>query len=120
MNFLLKIVGVILLVTGLVLAIKPDSFGKFSTSLDSYQMIEKRVKWGILIGMGGFILFHNNWVSWNVLATALLIAITFGIIIARLIGFVLDGFFTKQFYWLLIEIGALIIFGLLYWKQRNS
>jgi hypothetical protein len=120
MNFLLKIAGVILLVTGLVLAIKPDFFGKFSTSLDAYQMIEKRVKWGMLIGMGGFLIFYNNWVVWNVLATALLITITLGIIIARSIGFVLDGFFTKQFYWLFIEIGALILFGLLHWKQRNS
>ncbi|WP_420151058.1 hypothetical protein [Spirosoma sp.] len=119
MNFLLKLVGIGLLVTGLVLAIKPDFFGKFSTFLNAYQMIEKRVKWGVLIGMGGFMIVYNNWISWNLLITALLLSITLGIIVARLIGFVLDGFFIKQFYWLLIEIVALIIFWLLYWKQRN-
>ncbi|GAB3953393.1 hypothetical protein GCM10028805_37020 [Spirosoma harenae] len=119
MNFLLKLVGVGLLATGLVFAIKPDFFGKFSTSPDAYQMIEKRVKWGLLIGMGGFMIAYTNWASWNLLATALLLSITLGIIIARLIGFALDGFFTKQFYWLLIEIVAFISFGVLYWKQRN-
>lgn len=45
MNSLLKISGVILLSAGLILAIKPDLFSKFSTSVDAYQMIEKRVKW---------------------------------------------------------------------------
>ncbi|UFH57796.1 DUF4345 family protein [Spirosoma sp. KNUC1025] len=119
MNFLLKLAGVGLLVTGLLLAIRPDFFGKFSTSLNAYQMIEKRVKWGVLIGMGGFMIVYTNWVSWNLLASALLLSITLGIILARLIGFALDGFFTKQSYWLLIEIVALVIFWLLYWKQRN-
>jgi hypothetical protein len=43
MNLLLKISGVILLIAGMLLAIKPDFFGKFSISFSSYQMIEKRV-----------------------------------------------------------------------------
>ena len=117
MNLLLKISGVILLSAGLILAIKPDLFSKFSTSVDAYQMIEKRVKWGILIGLGGFMIFNNTWTSWGSLAAGLLVSLTLGIIIARLTGLVSDGFFIKQLYWLLIEMIALIIFGFLYWKQ---
>jgi hypothetical protein len=39
--------------------------------------------------------------------------------IARLTGFVLDGFFTKQVYWLLMEVVVLIAFGFWYWKQKH-
>lgn len=119
MHLFLKISGVILLIAGLSLAIKPEIFSKFSPFIDPYQMIEKRVKWGMLIGLGGFLLFHTNWASWGLIATALLTSMTLGIIIARVIGFVLDGFFIKQLYWLLMELVALLIFGFLYWKQTQ-
>jgi hypothetical protein len=119
MNLFLKIVGVILLCAGFVLAIKPDLFGKLATPFGSYQMIEKRVKWGMLIGLGGFMFVHSNWTSWGLLVLALLIFITLGIILARLIGFVLDGIFVKQIYWLMIEVIALITFEFLYWKQKH-
>jgi hypothetical protein len=112
-----KISGVIFLSAGFILAIKPDFFGKFSTSLDAYQMIEKRVKWGMLIGLGGFMIFYNNWTCWGLTATALLASLTFGVILARLTGMVLNGFLAKQLYWLLIELVALVIITLLYWKQ---
>lgn len=117
MNLLLKISGVILLIAGFMLTIKPDFFGKLSTSIDPYQMIEKRVKWGMLIGLGVFLTLPNNWASWGSIAMVLLFSLTLGIILARLTGFVLDGFFIKQLFWLLIELIALFIFGFFYYKQ---
>ncbi|AKD02340.1 hypothetical protein POKO110462_18330 [Pontibacter korlensis] len=110
MNTILKVSGVILLLAGFALAFKPDLFGKFSAPIDAYQMIEKRVKWGFLIGSGIFLIYHHNWTSWGLVAAALLTALTFGIIMARLLGFVLDGLFTKQFLWLGIEVAAFTLF----------
>lgn len=103
----------------MLLAIKPDLFGKFSPAIGSNQMIEKRVKWGMLIGLGGFLVVTNDWFSWGLLTTAFLASVTLGILLARLTGFVLDGIFIKQLYWLLIEVAALISFGFLYWKQTH-
>jgi hypothetical protein len=40
--------------------------------------------------------------------------LTLGIIIARLVRFALDGFFSKQLLWLTIEVVALIIFRILF------
>lgn len=119
MNLLLKITGVVLLIAGFVLAFKPDLFGKSTPPIEPYQMIENRVKWGMLIGLGGFLIFYNSSASWSLTATVLLSALTIGIIIARLIGFILDGFFTKQLYWLLMELAFLLALGLVYWKQKH-
>ncbi|TDE15638.1 hypothetical protein [Dyadobacter psychrotolerans] len=118
MNLLIKISGGILLTAGFILAIRPDLFFRFPATIDGYVMIEKRVKWGFVIGFGGFMVFYNDWTSRGLTVIALLVSLTLGIIIARLIGFALDGFYIKQLYWLLMELAVLIIFGFFYWKQN--
>ncbi|MFC3560746.1 hypothetical protein [Pedobacter jamesrossensis] len=119
MNLFLKISGVILLITGFILAIKPDLLGRFSGPIDPYQMIEKRVKWGIIVGLGLFLIFNNNCTSWGLITTAFLATLTVGVIMVRVMAFVWGGFFIKQLWWLLIEFLALILFGFLYWKQKQ-
>lgn len=117
MNFPFKIAGIILVVIGLIMTYKPNLITGSPTT-DPYQMIEKRVKWGFTIGLGIFLTFHRDWSSWQLTIIALLISLTLGIVIARLLGFVLDGYFTKQLLWLLIELAALLLFGFLYWKMK--
>lgn len=118
MNVVLKILGILLFITGFSLTLKPDFVGKFPASIDAYQMIEKRVRWGFLVGLGLFLTFYSNWNSWGLSITAFIFAITLGIIISRLTGFVKDGFFIQQLWWLLIEFFVLLLFGFLYWKQK--
>ncbi len=120
MNFVLKILGVIILIIGLSLTFKPDLFSKLPSLITGYQMIEKRVKWGALIGFGLFLIFLTDWTSWRLIVSGLLFGLTAGIIIARLTGFVLDGFFTGQLWWLLIEFTVAILFGYLYFKMIKS
>lgn len=119
MSFFLKIVGVILLISGCVLTCKPNIISKIPLPENPYQMIEMRVKWGFLIGLGILFIFFNQWRAWKLTVCALLFFLTLGIIIARLFGFVLDGFFSKQLLWLTIEIVALFIFGILYRYADN-
>ncbi len=114
MTFFLKIIGAVLLIAGCVITYKPKIISKIPLTENAYQMIEMRVKWGILIGLGIFFLFFNQCNNWKLTVFALLFFLTLGIIIARLFGFVLDGFFSKQLLWLTIEVVALIIFGILY------
>jgi len=118
MNVVLKILGILLFVAGFLLTLKPDLMGKFPASVDAYQMIEKRVRWGLFIGLGLFLTFHSNWNSWGLDITSLLFALTLGIIISRLTGFLMDGFFVQQLWWLLIEFVGLLFFGFLYWKLK--
>ena len=94
MDILVKISGVILRLAGFVLVFRPGLFTQFNSPIEGYEMIEKRVKWGMLIGFGLFLIFFRDWTSWKLVVTGLLFALTAGIIIARLTGFGLDGFFT--------------------------
>ena len=115
----LKIIGVVLLMAGCVLTYKPNLISKIPLPENAYQMIEMRVKWGFLIGLGMLLIFSNQWSNWKLLVCAALFFLTLGIVIARLFGFVLDGFFSKQLLWLTIEIVAIIIFGILYRYANN-
>jgi len=114
MNVLIKIVGFILLIGGIALVLKPDLIFPASAHPVGYATIEKRVKWGIVIGLGLFLIFFQQWGQWWLTVWALLALLTCGIIIARLFGLVMDGFFVKQIIWLLIEAIMAIGFGLLY------
>ncbi|KGE13446.1 DUF4345 family protein [Sphingobacterium deserti] len=119
MQIILKIAGIALLLVGAIFTFKPDLLGKFPTSITPYEIIEKRVMWGVLIGLGIFLMCLNNWSSWRLNLTALLASLTLGVIAARLAGLVLNGFFMKQIWWLLIELAVLGLFGFLYWKQKT-
>ena len=114
MTVFLKIIGTVLLIAGCVLTYKPNLIRQIPLSENPHQMIEVRVKWGFLIGLGILFIFYTQWSDWKLAVCAVLFFLTLGIIIARLFGFVLDGYFSKQILWLTIEIVALIIFGILY------
>tara|TARA_R110000751_G_scaffold198975_1_gene303720 strand:- start:401 stop:760 length:360 start_codon:yes stop_codon:yes gene_type:complete len=119
MNLFLKIIGTVLLVSGCALTYKTNLISKIPLPENPYQMIEVRVKWGFLMGLGILFIFFNQWSDWKQTVCALLFFLTLGIVIARLFGFVLDGFFSKQLLWLTIEVIALIIFGILYRYADN-
>ncbi|WP_316807114.1 hypothetical protein [Pedobacter agri] len=115
---MLKIAGVLLLVTGFVFTIKPQLVSYIPESITAYQMIEKRVMWGILIGLGILGIFNHQIDSLKAGIFAFLAALTLGIIIARIIGLLMDGFYLKQLLWFGIEILLLVFFAILYSKQK--
>ena len=116
---LLKVLGLFFLIAGIILVLSPDLFNDISyEGSNPYQLIEKRVRWGLIIGLGLFLFFHLQWTYWRITLLAFLIAIITGIILARLFGLILDGFFFKQLLWLTIELGTLFLFYCLYRKLK--
>ena len=119
MTISLKIIGIVLLISGLLLAFKPTIISKTPLPNNSYQIIKMRVVWGFPIGVGMLFIFHNQWGDLKLTLCALLIFLTLGIIFARLLGMVLDGFLKKQLLWLTMEIVAFIFFVVLYRYADN-
>lgn len=117
---MLKILALILILGGLIMTYKPGLISHSPVQGIGYELIEKRVKWGFLIGLGIFLMFHPQWADWVLTVWALLSALMIGIIIARLFGFVLDGLFAKQVLWLLIEVAILGVVVFLYWRQKAA
>lgn len=116
----LEILAVILIIAGLTMAYNPALISSFPTPLTGYEMIEKRVRWGVLIGLGVFLIFNQQWDDKGLTILALLSSLTIGIIIARILGLVLDGLFSKQLKWLVIELAMLGVFNFLNVRLRAS
>lgn len=118
MSLFTKISGILLFIAGLVMAINPSLFNKLPASVNGYKLIEMRVKWGLLLGFGLFLVFPGFRSHWSISTISFLMALTAGVIIGRLLGFILDGFYSKQLWWLLIEFVALFLFGFLYYRKK--
>jgi len=114
MNILLKISGIVIIIVGMLLTMRPDLIVPSASHYSGYEMIEKRVGWGFVIGVGIFLIVFQQWGQWGMTIWAFLAALSCGIVIARLTGLLLDGFFMKQLIWLVIEIVVGAIFTLLY------
>ena len=119
MNILLKISGSIIITVGILLTIRPELIVPSAPHYAGYEMTEKRVRWGFVIGFGIFLIVFQQWGQWGMTTWAFLATLSFGIVIARLIGLLLDGFFMKQFIWLMIEVVIGAIFTLFYWRMTS-
>lgn len=111
-----RIVGIILMIAGVVLVINPELVIQKPIPSDTFEAIERRIWWGLLIGAGVFLLFYRERGRWLRTVVAIGIAILFGLLVARLIGIILDGSVVKQWIYVGIE-GA--IMALLVWWYRN-
>jgi len=104
------------MIAGVVLVINPELVIQKPIPSDTFEAIERRIWWGLLIGAGVFLLFYRERGRWLRTVVAIGIAILFGLLVARLIGIILDGSVVKQWIYVGIE-GA--IMALLVWWYRN-
>lgn len=112
----LKVIGVIFLIAGLVLSYNPELVSNKPIPSDPFKAVERRIWWGLLIGFGLFALLHHQLHPVWLTVAALLLALTVGLIITRVMGIVLDGSTSKQ--WQLVGIEVVLLAGFLFWYMR--
>ena len=112
-TLILRCVGILLVVTGLVLAANPELLSNKPIPDDTFQAIERRIWWGLLIGFGSLLLFHHQLQPWMTTIAAASASLMFGLLIARLIGIMLDGLVAKQ--WLNVAIEVILLAPLVWW-----
>ena len=108
-----RVLGLLTLIAGIIIVANPELITKKPIPADTFEAIERRIWWGLLIGLGLLLLFNQQWTPWlpTLLITA--VALLVGLLAARLIGIVLDGSVVKQWYLVLVEIA--IAAPLLWW-----
>ena len=113
---ILKIVGGLFLLAGLALVISPELVSNKPVPDDTFKAIERRIWWGLLIGIGTLLLFHSPLKPLLPTVAATLSSLVFGLLIARLVGIVLDGSIIKQ--WLYVGIELIVFAPLLWWYLK--
>ena len=112
-SLLLRLVGLALIVAGVTLVSNPELVSNKPVPDDTFEAIERRIWWGLIIGFGILLLFHHQLQPWLKTIAATGSSLLIGLLIARLIGIMLDGSVAKQ--WLYVGIELVILAPLVWW-----
>ena len=117
-----RILGITLTVLGVVAALFPNWFGPLTGGpeppVDLFEAVERRVRGGMVLGVGLSFLAVTALRPWSTsIPTALFYFMT-GALAARLLGLVVDGAVPRQ--WLLVGIEAAVMAVAAFWLWRSS
>ena len=115
-NLIFRVIGVGLIIVGITLALNPELISRQPIPEDTFEATERRIWWGLIIGLGTLLLFHHQLQPWMPTVAAASSAILFGLLVARLIGIMLDGSVLKQ--WINVAIEVVILLPLIWWYMR--
>ncbi|MFI3246094.1 MAG: hypothetical protein R3Y10_06345 [Ferrimonas sp.] len=107
--------GMLSIVLGLIFVCNPELIRKKTIPKDRFQAVERRIWWGLFIGIGIIFFLRQEFYSWPISVAIGGAAIIFGLLMARLIGLALDGSVRKQWLNVAIELVILGLFLLWYW-----
>lgn len=113
---IIRLIEVVIIIVGIVLVSNPELVCDKPIPDDTFEAVERRIWWGLIIGFGSLLLFHHQLQPWIPTLTATLSSLLFGLLVARLIGIVLDGSVAKQ--WLNVGIEVIILVPLVWWYLR--
>ncbi|GAB5536826.1 MAG: hypothetical protein Rubg2KO_30750 [Rubricoccaceae bacterium] len=116
------IIGIALAVLGVMTAVFPGWFGPFTGGpeppVDVFETVERRVRGGMVLGVGLCFIALTALRPWSVsIPTALFYFMT-GALAARLLGLLFDGAVPKQ--WLLVAVEAVVMAAAAFWLWRSS
>ena len=115
-SVLLRLVGIGLIVIGVILVWNPELVSDKPVPTDTFQAIERRIWWGLFIGLGTLLMFHHQLSPWQPTVAATVVSLLFGLLVARLMGIVLDGSVAKQ--WINVAIEVAIMLPFIWWYFR--
>lgn len=115
-SLILRVIGVVVVIVGVTLAWNPELVSRQPIPEDTFEATERRIWWGVIIGVGTLLLFHRQLQPWMATIAATGSALLFGLLVARLIGIMLDGSVVKQ--WINVGIELVMLLPLVWWYLR--
>lgn len=113
-RLLIQGLGALLIVGSLVLVFAPQLVSDPGPAKGTFEAVERRVRWGILTGLGAFLVMFRALKPWAIGFLTFAFWIVTGYLVARLIGIALDGFDSpKQWMWVGVEAVLIVVFVIL-------
>ena len=119
---LASVLGAVLSVAGVLAAVFPDAFGPLTgdpaSSGDAFGAVERRVRGGMVLGVGLCVLAIPALRPWSTSIPTALFYLMAGALAARLLGLVLDGAVPRQWLLVAVETGVMTLAALWLWRAR--
>lgn len=117
-----RILGIVIAVLGVVATIFPHWFGPLmggpEPPADGYEAIERRVRGGMVFGVGLTFLAVTALRPWSVSIPSAIFYLMTGALAARIFGILIHGTFPKQ--WLLVAVEVIIMAVMALWLWRTG
>lgn len=117
-----RIAGIVVAAIGVAASIFPDFFGPLTgaPSAEVYETIERRVRGGMVLGLGLMLIGITALRPWSVSIPLVIFYFMVGALAARLLGLIVDGTVPKQWLLVAVEAGAMTLVALWLWWRGAS
>ena len=119
-----RILGIVLAILGVVASAFPTWFGPLTGGPDSptdvYEAIERRVRGGMVLGLGLMFVGITALRPWSASIPLVIFYFMTGALAARLLGLIVDGTVPKQWLLVAVEAGAMTLVALWLWRSGGS
>ncbi|MCR9163470.1 MAG: hypothetical protein ACE37F_19880 [Nannocystaceae bacterium] len=120
----LRIFGIVVALLGVVASVFPSWFepltGGPAPPADVYAAIERRVRGGMVLGLGLMFVGIPALRPWSTSIPLVIFYFMTGALAARLLGLMVDGTVPKQWLWVAVEAGAMTLVALWLWRSGAS
>jgi hypothetical protein len=115
-----RFAGAFVALVGVVLACFPTLVSDPGPAADTFEAIERRIPWGTLAGVGALFVARTRLRPFWTSIAAVVCWVTSGILVARLIGLVLDGADSgRQWMWVGVEVVVIALAAAYLVRARN-
>lgn len=118
------LVGIALVILGALAAVFPHWFGPLTGGPepppDLFEAVERRVRGGMLLGLGLCFLAIPALRPWSVSIPTALFYFMAGALAARLFGMLVDGAVPKQWLLVAVEAGVMAVAAVWLWRSGGS
>ena len=115
------VIGTVLSVVGVAAAVAPEWFGPLTGGPappgDVFEAVERRVRGGMVLGLGLCVFAIPALRPWSVSVPTALFYLMAGALAARMLGLLVDGAVPKQ--WLLVAVEAAVMAAAAAWLWRG-
>ncbi len=119
-----NILGIVFSGVGVVAAIFPDWFGFLTGGpeppADVYEAIERRVRGGMVFGVGLAFFAVTELRPWSTSIPTAIIYFMAGALAARLLGLLVDGVVPKQWLWVAVEAIVMALAAIWLWRSNGA
>lgn len=118
------LVGIGLVVLGALAAVFPHWFGPLTGGpappADLFETVERRVRGGMVLGVGLCFLAISALRPWSVSLPTAVFYLMAGALAARLLGLLVDGAVPRQWLLVAVEAGVMAVAAVWLWRSGGS
>ncbi len=120
----LRILGIVVAGIGVAGAVFPSWFGSPTGGpeppVDVYHAIERRIRGGMLLGVGLSFIALTTLRPWSTSIPSVVFYLMTGALAARLLGLLVDGTVAKQWLWVAVEAAVMTLAALWLWRAGST